>query len=60
MTNVATRALKLTLIPYYENKEMNKNKQKIWEWKYLFVFCISSKIENQIYTSTVPILDIAK
>ena len=40
---------------------MNKDEQKTWEWIYAFCFlCVSFKIKNWIYTSTVPILGIAK
>ena len=28
------------LIPYYENKKMNRNEQRIWEWKYSLCFSI--------------------
>jgi len=50
------------LIPYYENKEKNKDEQKNMRMNIcsLFFPCISFKIKNWIYTSTVPILGIAK
>jgi len=28
------------LTPYYKNKEKNKDKQRIWQWKYFLFFCV--------------------
>ena len=42
------------LIPYYENKEMNKKNKGYENENILSVFLFRSKVDDSIYTSNVP------